>query len=1076
LGVDPVGIHDNFFHLGGHSLKAMQLVARVRQAFGIDLPLRRLFEAPTVAGLARVVEQLRSSGALMAPPILPMPREGEIPLSFSQQRVWVLDQLEIAGTAYHLGTAVRLRGRLDLPALEAALNGVVRRHESLRTVFASSHGQPYQVVFPSLDLPLTLVDLRALPQQAREVEARRVAASQARLRFDLSRGPLLRAALVAVGPEEHVFALTLHHIVSDAWSTGILVREVAALYQAFVEGLPSPLEPLPVQYPDFAAWQRSWLRGEVLAAQLSYWRDWLAGLPPVLDLAADKPRRVGRTAPLGRRRTVVPERLSEGLRDLGRREQATPFMTLLASFSTLLSRYTGQPDIAVGTPIANRGRVELEGLIGFFANTLVLRTDLTGDPSVAGLLERVRTAALDAYAHQDLPFERLVEELQPERNLAVNPLFQVMFQMQNVPASPIELPGLSLLPVENDRGAAMFDLVLSVREHGGVFAGLFEYDADLFEAPTVERLGMHWLNLLAAAVADPGRPVSELPLLSAAELHQLTLEWSDAEAAFPREVRVLDLIAQQVKRTPDAIAVSFQARRLTYRELDHLSNQLAEALVGRGVGPEARVGVCLERSPEMVAALLAVWKAGAAYVPMDPAYPQDRLAYMLDDAGISLLLADAATPEALRVGAAAVLRVDREDGAAGGGEGSPRVAGVPENLAYVIYTSGSTGRPKGVEISHGALVNFLDSMGGRPGLAAGDTLLSVTSLSFDIAGLELFLPLIKGARIELASREAAGDGARLLALLRESGATVMQATPVTWQMLVEAGWRGGEGLTVLCGGEALPEKLAAELCRRSESVWNLYGPTETTVWSAAGRVRGGGKVVVGPPVANNGLYVLDARLRPVPVGVPGELWIGGLGLARGYHNRPDLTAERFLPDPFAARPGARMYRTGDLVRFRPDGAIDFLGRADHQVKVRGFRIELGEIEAALEALPLIERAVVAARGEEGARRLVAWLVPRDKEASLSVADLRESLARTLPDYMVPTGWMVLDALPLTPNGKVDRKALPAPEGGRPHPGAVFLAPRTSLEELLAGIWAEVLRVERVGVLDNFFVLGGHSLL
>ncbi|HEV2847276.1 MAG TPA: AMP-binding protein, partial [Thermoanaerobaculia bacterium] len=513
---------------------------------------------------------------------------------------------------------------------------------------------------------------------------------------------------------------------------------------------------------------------------------------------------------------------------------------------------------------ANRGRVELEGLIGFFANTLVLRGDLTGDPSFTGLLDRTRTAALDAYAHQDLPFERLVEELQPERNLAVNPLFQVMFQMQNVPVSQIELPGLSLLPVENERGAAMFDLVLSVREAGGVFVAAFEYDADLFEAATVERLGGHWLNLLAGAAADPGCPASELPLLSAAERHQATVEWSDSEMVFPRGVRVLDLIAEQMRLAPDAVALSFEGRRFTYGQLDHRASRLAGALVRQGVRPGSLVGVCLDRSPEMVAALLAVWKAGAAYVPMDPSYPEDRLAYMLEDAGIALLLADAATPGGLAAQAAAVVRVDRE-----AGEPSPQVEGYPRDLAYVIYTSGSTGRPKGVEVSHGALVNFLISMRERPGLGADDVLLAVTSLSFDIAGLELFLPLLAGARIELASRETAGDGARLLALLRESGATVMQATPVTWQMLIEAGWSGG-GLKVLCGGEALPERLAAELCRRSDSVWNLYGPTETTVWSAARQVRADEKIVVGPPIANTGLYVLEAGLRTAPLGVPGE--------------------------------------------------------------------------------------------------------------------------------------------------------------------------------------------------------------
>jgi amino acid adenylation domain-containing protein len=1076
LGAERVGIQDDFFDLGGHSLKATQLAARVRRAFGIELPLRRLFESPTVAGLARAIEQLRrEGGSAEAPPLVPVSRDGELPLSFSQQRLWVLDQLEVAGTAYHLGTAVRLCGSLDAEALSWSLGEVVRRHESLRTTFLNAHGRPLQVILPRLEPPLPQVDLRGLPAELREGETRRVAGRMARLRFDLSRGPLLRAVLVAIAEAEHLLGFTVHHIVADGWSLSILIREVAVLYEARRVGRPSPLPPLPIQYADFAAWQRSWLQGEVLERQLAYWRRQLAGLPPVLQLALDRPRRPGRTAPVGGRRLGLAGSLAEDLRKLGRREQATPFMTLLAGFASLLHRYTGQRDLAIGTPIANRGRVELEGLIGFFANTLVLRADLEGDPRFGDLLARIRAMALDSYAHQDLPFERLVEELQPERNLGMNPLFQVMFQMQNVPASTVDLPGLSLTPFASERGAAMFDLVLAVSEAGRGFAAGFEYDADLFEATTVERFAGHWANLLAGVAADPGLPLSTLPLLADSELHQVSAEWSDSAVFYPEGLCIHELIRRQAERTPEATAVSFQGRRLTYRELDSRSERLAARLAALGLAPETRAGVCMDRTPEMLVALLAVWKAGGAYVPLDPSYPEERLAYMLEDAGIALLLADEAAPSALQEGAATVVRVDRD--ADEDGSPAPLVPVDPSHLAYVIYTSGSTGKPKGVEVTHGALVNFLRSMGELPGLEPGDVLLAVTSLSFDIAALELFLPLLIGARVEIASREAAAEGRRLLRLLAECGATVMQATPVTWRLLVEAGWRGGDGFKTLCGGEALPERLAAELGERAGSVWNLYGPTETTVWSAVRRVRRGGKVAVGPPIANTGLFVLDAGMRPVPVGAPGELWIGGRGLARGYRNRPALTAERFLPDPVSGLPGSRLYRTGDLTRFQPDGAIEFLGRIDQQVKVRGFRIELGEVEAALEAHPLVERAVVTARGEESGRRLVAYLVPRNGDSpALSVADLREGLSRRLPDYMVPSAWVLLDALPLTPNGKVDRRALPAPEGGRPDLGAAYAAPRTALEEALAGIWAEVLRVERVGIHESFFALGGHSLL
>ena len=1064
LGVDRVGVHDNFFDLGGHSLKATQLAARVRQGFGVELPLRRLFERPTVAGLAEAVEQLRGADrGRQAPPlsVVSRAREMDLPLSFSQQRVWVLDQLDLAGTAYNLAVAVRLSGMLDVEALRWALSGAVARHEALRTSFANVQGRPVQVIARELAVALPRVDLSGLQGAERAREARRVASSLARVRFDLSQGPLVQAVLVRLGAAEHVIGLALHHMVADGWSLGILVREVAALYVGTV------LPPLPLQYGDFSSWQRSWLQGEALEEQLSYWREQLAGMPPVLAIATDHPRRVHRGSRAGRQGIVLGEELSRGLRALGRQVQATPFMTLLAGFATLLHRYTGQSDVAVGTPIANRGRVELESLIGFFANTLVLRCELVGEPGFGALLARVRGMALDAYAHQDLPFERLVEELQPERELGVNPLFQVMFQLQNVPLSRIELPGLELEPLEVERGAAMFDLTLALREEGQSFAGVIEYDADLFEPTTIARLGSHLETLLRSAVSTPDRQLSDLGLLSAAERHELEVEWSDRSRG-GSSGRVHEAIEAQVRRRPQAEALRFEGESLSYGELDGQSNRLARRLVDLGVARGSRVGVCLKRSPELLVSLLAVWKAGGAYVPMDPSYPSDRLSYMQADAGLSLLLADAGTPVSLgdRV---PVLRVDEESwdgsGAALG------LLGSASDLAYVIYTSGSTGRPKGVEVTHGALLSFLESMREEPGLGEGDVLLAVTSLSFDIAGLELYLPLLVGARIELVSREVASDGARLRSVLEESDATALQATPSTWRMLIDAGWQGGADLKVLCGGEALPERLASDLQARSSSVWNLYGPTETTVWSALWRVAGPG-VRIGRPIANTRAVLLDGHGRPVPLGVPGELCLGGQGVARGYHERPDLTAERFVPSPYGeldGEPGGRLYRTGDLAHFRGDGTLEYLGRTDHQVKVRGFRIELGEVETALEAHPEVARAVVMARED----RLVAYLVAR--ESTPSITELRSWLGSQLPDYMVPSAWVVLESLPLTPNGKVDRKALPAPEGGR-QVAAPFVAPRGAVEELISGIWSEVLGVERVGMHDNFFELGGHSLL
>jgi amino acid adenylation domain-containing protein len=632
-------------------------------------------------------------------------------------------------------------------------------------------------------------------------------------------------------------------------------------------------------------------------------------------------------------------------------------------------------------------------------------------------------------------------------------------------------------------GTAKFDLTLSMAETPHGLAGSLEYNTDLFDRSTVDRLSSHFQGLLEQVVTHPRMSVADLPLLSPAERHQIAVEWSDTSAAYAREARLHERIARQAARTPDAVAVKFGAEHLTYGELETAANRLARRLARYGIRRASLVGLCMERSLALPVSLLGILKAGGAYVPMDPSYPEERLAYMLEDAGLSLLLASPGAPEGLVRRAAGLLPVLRADGAGAESEretaADPLVPGDASDLAYVLYTSGSTGRPKGVEVTHGALVNFLQSMAERPGLGGGDVLLAVTSLSFDIAGLELYLPWLAGAQVDLASAETAADGSWLLARLRESGATILQATPATWRMLLDAGWSGEPEVRVLCGGEALPERLAAELRARSGAVWNLYGPTETTIWSAAFRVGEGG-VVVGRPIANTRIVLLDPRLAPVPAGVPGELYIGGDGLARGYRNRPHLTAERFVPNPFAALdglPGSRLYRTGDLARCRPDGAIEFLGRMDHQVKVRGFRIELGEVEAALEAYPGVELAVVTARGEENGRRLVAYLVPRDGDAaSLSVTDLRECLSRSLPDYMVPSAWVLLDALPLTPNGKVDRRALPGPEALPPALGTAYVAPRTALEEALAGIWAEVLRIERVGAQDNFFALGGHSLL
>ena len=866
--------------------------------------------------------------------------------------------------------------------------------------------------------------------------------------------------------------MTAHHVVADAWSLGILVRELGALYRAFLRGEPSPLPALAVQYADFAQWQRRWLSGPELDRQLGYWRRQLDQVP-VLDLPTDRPRPAAQTFRGAQHHFLIEPEIADGVRRLARSEKATVFMVLVAAFQAVLRRYSGQDDIAVGTPIAGRRRAELEDLVGLFANTLVLRTDLGGDPRFREAVARVREVALDAYDHQDVPFEKLVEVLRPAKNLSLSPLFQVMFVIQNAPAGALELPDLSLRPFGADPGTSRFDLTLFVTEIPQGFFVTAEYNTDLFDQDRVERLASHLRSLLAGAVASPDQRLSELPLLSALERNVMLETWN----ATAREVgpaTVQERFAAQAARTPEAVAVSFEGKDLTYRALDARANQLARRLRRMGVGPEVLVGIALERCPDMVVAVLGVLKAGGAYVPLDPAYPKERLAYMLEDSGARVLL----TQESLRAslpGSAAVLCLDSAD-LSDESEEAPGVAFDRDQLAYLLYTSGSTGRPKGVQVPHAALSALLAAMEERPGLEAADILLSVTTLSFDIVGVELYLPLITGARVELVSGEIAADGARLLDHLVASRATVMQATPTTWRMVLEAGWTGGP-LKVICGGEALPQDLAEELLRRGATLWNGYGPTETTIYSTMCPIeRAEATAPIGKPIANTRAYVLDANQQPVPAGVPGELYIGGAGVARGYRNRPDLTAERFVPDPFGHEPGARLYRTGDLTRWRASGVIEFLGRADHQVKVRGFRIELAEIEGALLAMSAVKAAAVLPREHgPGDVQLAAYVV-FGPDLEPTVTELRATLRDRLPGYMVPSSFVILDELPLTPNGKLDRKALSRLDVRQSAGLVEHVEPRTPMERLVAEIWMEALGVSRVSVHDNFFDLGGHSLL
>jgi len=1023
------------------------------------------------------LESSASGAVLPLPPLQRVSRQGPLPLSFSQQRLWFLYHLEPHNTAYNIPSAIRLIGRLDIAAIERSFSEIVRRHEVLRTSYRMDGGQPVQVISPPVPLPLRQVDLSDLPESQREARAFEILRQEFQRPFDLSCDVLLRTLLVRLGPEEYIVSVVTHHIASDAWSLGVMTRELGDLYAAFSAGKPSPLPELPVQYADYAAWQRLPQQARRLESQLSYWKEKLAGPLPVIDLPADHPRPPFQSFKGARERFDMPPDLLASLRAFSNREGVTLFMTMMAAFKVLLHRFTGQDDILIGSPVAGRTLVELEPLIGFFTNNLVLRTDLSGEPTFRELLRRVRATTLEAYANQEVPFQRLVDALQSERDMSRMPFFQILFSMQNVPLEKNEMEGITWKPVEVDAGVARFDLTLEVWElpdEGMRFYA--EYSTDLFESASIHRLMAHYLRILAQVVEQPETPITLLDLMPASERELVLETWNATATAWPPGETLQELFAEQVARTPQAVALVYEDETLTYAELDRRAGLLAGYLQSIDIGPESLAAVFMERSADLLVALLGVLKAGGAYLPLDPGFPRDRLEFMLQDSGARVLITQERLRESLPSfsGSMVVLDTDWETIAA-----APPLAlsrpGRAEDLAYVIYTSGSTGRPKGVQVLQRGLVNFLRSMQREPGILPEDILLSVTTPSFDISGLEFYLPLISGARVVVAPKEAVADAQKLMRLMESSGATVMQATPATWRLLLNAGWQGNPRLKVLCGGEALPPELAAQLFTRCASLWNLYGPTETTIWSTLSRVGGPQEpITIGKPIANTQVYILDQRLRPVPVGVPGELLIGGDGLARGYLNRPELTAEKFIPHPF--RPGERLYRTGDLARFRPDGCLEYLGRLDHQVKVRGFRIELGEIEANLEALPEVRQAVVVVREDTpGDKRLVAYVIPQGP-SNPAPGELRAALRESLPEYMLPSTFVFLNEFPLTPNGKVDRRRLPAPEGQRPELETTYVAPRNPIERRLAEIWQEVLNLKQVGVNDTFFDLGGHSIL
>ncbi len=1010
------------------------------------------------------------------------------PLSLAQQRLWILSQLESDNAAYNSSFSLHLRGDLVEPALDRSLNALVERHEILRTCFRAEQDEPMQMVVEPRRQSLAVEDLAELPAAERQAAACARIRAWIRRPFDLERGPLFRARLWHLDRRHHLLSMALHHIVYDGWSMGIIVRELAALYRGLVRGEPPALADLPIQYGEYAARQRRQLAGPVGDRQLDYWRRQLAGMPD-LQLPVDHPRPPAQSYAGSRQSRVVPGQVAEALEALSRRQATTLFTTGLAAFGVLLSRYSDQQDFAVGTLIANRDQPELEGLIGFFVNTIVARLDLSREPSFRQLIGRARDVMLGAFDNKDLPFERIVDELAPERDLSRNPLFQALFLFQA--GAPTErAAGLELQVMELDTKLARFDLEVYLRRQATGLRLLFNYRTDLFEAATIGRMSRHFQALLENAAAAPDLPISRIPLLPAGERHQLLVEWNDTGMAPARTDLIHELIAAQVRRTPDAVAVvsGDAGTQLTYAELDRRAGRLAACLTRHGIGTgrgDCLVGLCAERGAQMLIGVLGILKAGAAYVPLDPDLPAERLAFMARDSALAALLtqerlslARPAVAALARACAGPVLRLEDEAGderiapwaPAGEAAGGDTVFG--NRLAYVMFTSGSTGRPKGVPIPHRAVVSFLRSMRRRPGLSTGDVLLAITTLSFDISVLELFLPLTVGARLVIVPRDAVIDGRRLARRIAAERATVLQATPTGWSLLLESGWRGAAGLRMLSGGEALPPSRARRLHGRGAELWNLYGPTETTIWSSVERLHAGAEEVsLGRPIANTSLHVLDRRRRPVASGLPGQLYIGGVGLARGYLNRPRLTAASFGPDLWGP-PGGRLYRTGDRVRLDARGRLGFLGRIDSQIKLRGHRIELGEIESVLRRARGVHDAVAVVREDRrDDPRLVAYVVAGPE---VRRRELKSFLRKRLPAAMVPTAVMRLEALPLTPNRKVDRRALPPPEAADSAAGSS--EPRTPVEAALAEIWASLLRVEQVGIHDSFFELGGHSLL
>ena len=1001
------------------------------------------------------------------------PLNSPVPLSFPQQRQLFLELLEPGTAVNNLSVFLKLEGKLDIVALEESANKIITRHEALRTHFSFGNGLPAPEILIDVKVTIPIVDLQQFDINEQMAEARRLTEKEVLKQFDLSKAPLIRIKLYALSNEKYLLLLIVHHTIADGWSLGVFLRELMMFYQEITNSKSIHLPELPIQYSDYAYWQTSMISEEVILSSMSYWKKQLAGQLPVLELPTDHQRGSRQTFSGGTHHFVLSPQLMEAIDKLCRQEDVTLFMVLLTTFFILLHRYSGQDEILVGTPVANRNRQEFENLIGVFINTLVLRKNISGYTGFRELLKQIRDLSLEAYAHQDLPFEKLVEELKPKRDLSRTPIFQVVFNMQNAPMPNLEIPDLKIIPLEIDRGVSQFDLTLMVIKSQGECNCTVEYNSDLFTLATIKRMFGSFQLLLVNALDDPGCRISKLKIVDENYLHHIIHELNQTQSDFAREKCLHQLFEEQVKKTPDAVAVIHNKNSLTYFELNHRANCLARHFQSLGVETGTHVGILMEKTLEITEALLAILKSGGTYIPISTSFPAERIKFILKDSDVRVLLTNADTelPENIEVN---IVNLGDKNYLSKTGCSNLQINITPNHLAYIIYTSGSTGQPKGVMVNHSALVNFLWSMQTRPGIKSDDVLLSVTSVSFDIAALELFLPLIVGATVVIAGKEIMSNPLTIGDAISKFEVTVMQATPAIWQLLIESGWKGKPDLKALCGGDVLTRKLADQILNRVNSLWNMYGPTETTIWSAVNRIqKENAPITIGQPIGNTRLYILDKYILPVPIGVAGELHIGGEGLAQGYLNRPELTKEKFIPDPFNSESVARLYKTGDLARYLPDYSIELLGRTDHQVKINGYRIELSEIASVLMQHPSVSDTIVITHTENsGEKKLFAFCVSKNNQ-SLKANELQEFARKKLPAYMTPSTFIQLNELPLTPSGKIDRQSLPVPEDLRQFSG--YVAPGNETEHILADIWQSVLEVEKVGIHDNFFDLGGASI-